>query len=406
MGQYWRFVNPRRRQYYVPNGGNKWPDPLYTRQPFLTRSLTIPYPRPELARYLEKAPPPGAIARKGLLSLPDEVLLMILEDYDNFEDSPSDGVCSAITCKKLLALAEQMLTKRRNCRTATWANCPIACLGDYVDYDKASDALISPAMKDEIRAALALPRGENESSGKGYAGTDALNFMQVEEPYPCITLDGYMVYFLLKLPEADRRLYIAATGAILPTRDDWVLCNTAKEEFVRAGPLAALGGQPGDEQPFLKESQVDLGMALTARITWSNNHSGINWAREAASAFGTWAGDCFIVTTLEREPKIEGDFGWKDITTELVRDLKAIFCKDYGSNDWEAGLEERYTSSSFLGLTMYDSDWMVEILFPDDELLKMRLMGMECQRRVEAVLRSRKLKRTQNQDKRGIEGRS
>ncbi|KAH9902707.1 hypothetical protein C8Q73DRAFT_785355 [Cubamyces lactineus] len=373
MRQGWEFVNAsdKRRQYYTPE--REWTDKpiLFFKQPFLVRSITIPYPRPELAKYLENAPPTGPVARTGLLSLPDEILLMILEDPDPTW-AINSRVCLAITCKKLLVLAQPRLTHYRTFDLmAEWARCRIGCLGDRTDYEKVPDKLISPAMKDEIRATL-------EKNGPRYYHEPFQVFrfgFATAQLHRGATQQQAWALSLLKLPEADRRLFIAAIGAIYPPRNDWVLCNISKRQFVRADALAALNRKPDDQQPLLKHCLIDLGTALMMRIFWTSAHDDPNGVEAFIASKGSWVGDRHIITTIERAPYIEGDSRWEDVTDEVVADITTAFRMQYGDK-WEDELR-RFHFPPNDWLYCFDDDKQVEALFPDPERLMDRITRLE-----------------------------
>ncbi|OJT12640.1 hypothetical protein TRAPUB_10806 [Trametes pubescens] len=331
MGQYWHFFNVNRLEQADPEGGYKLGSIFYTKQPFLVRSLTIPYPVPELAGYLANTLPLGPIAKKGMLSLPDELLDMIL-DHD---DLPIlDRVCLAITCKKLLILAEGSLLK--SCRTygsAGWAHCQIACLGDYATLDSVPERLLPPAQKDRILKSLKA-KDLSPEDACCYAG---LSGISTEPDQYCGVHD--LRSFVERLPMPDRRLFVAALAVTFPARDDWALCNTTKREYVRAGALAELSGQPDDVQPFLMASTVDLGTALFTRFCFSPDDSIAMVNTSVKIHEGKWVGDRVAINTLERMKLGQSEQEWKDVTDEVIADIKDIY-QDEFDEDWEKKLTE------------------------------------------------------------------
>ncbi|CDO70663.1 hypothetical protein BN946_scf184756.g30 [Trametes cinnabarina] len=247
-----------------------------------------------------------------ILALPVEELPLI------------DTICLAVTCKKLFCLSAHILEKERNISSSYWAHCRLACIGDYAAYDKAPDSLIPPAMKDEIR--LALKKSPHDWH---YAGTEALNFLEGQPvTYTALQEELQHRFFIMCLPESDRRRFLALTAIYFPARDDWVLCNTVKKEFVRAGPLAALSGHPHDPQPFLEDSHIDLGMALMTRFSWSSSDDTTGLGECVKDGkFGSWAGDRFCITTIEREADLSGP-EYKDVTDEIIEDIKNIYQRE------------------------------------------------------------------------------
>ncbi|EIW57632.1 uncharacterized protein TRAVEDRAFT_48662 [Trametes versicolor FP-101664 SS1] len=317
MGQYWQFFNVNRLEQADPEGGLKLGSILFSKQPFLVRSLAMPYPVPELAGYLANTLPQGPIAKKGLLSLPDELLDKILNDADLLV---LDGVCLAITCKKLLLIAEGSLLKasRVYC-SAGWAHCQIACLGDYASLDSVPERLLPPAQKDRILEKLKA-KGLGPEDARGYAGLSEISI----EPgqYRGVRDLGS---FMVRLPMPDRRLFVAALAVTFPARDDWALCITTKREYVRAGALAELSGQPGDVQPFLQSCAADLGTALFTRFCFSPDDSCAMVNESVKINEGKWVGDRVAIDTLERVKLGQPEQEWKDVTEEVVADIKDIY---------------------------------------------------------------------------------
>ncbi|KAI0833566.1 hypothetical protein BC628DRAFT_1414341 [Trametes gibbosa] len=227
MGQYWKFFNLSMREVATPNGSDKLGTIAFVKQPFLVRSLAVPYTLPELAKYLANPPPPGRTAKKGLLSLPDEILTMLLESP---ETSYIETVYLAVTCKKLLSLAcaqGAIISNTRDYYSASWAHCRIAAVGDEAHLDGMPDSVITPPMKEEIRDLLTTDH-KYGVQGHLYAGLFLLNF---QDP-PCVNgLDRFYEDFRLRLSDADCRLVAAANAVTFPARDDWVLINVSKHEY-------------------------------------------------------------------------------------------------------------------------------------------------------------------------------
>ncbi|KAI0775137.1 hypothetical protein BD413DRAFT_471885 [Trametes elegans] len=363
MGQYWNFYNFSRRQYMSPHGGSKFGEFFFVKQAHLVRWLARPYPRPELAHYLKDAPPPGITAKKGLLSLPDELLVAIIEDEDTHW---LDSACLAVTCKKLLSLSRPMFVHYRDFGSACFARCRIACVGDCALIDEAPDHVFPPGLKEELRAATAVryPGGDERS---GYARLMLLKYRPPDPWQGAWTLSQTYLY---SLPERDRRLVVAATGVCFPERADWVLVNTSKKELVRAGALAALARRPGDAQPFLPDSPVDLGTALMARFAWSSSDDLAlpDAAGPVRAHEGKWAGDRCCITTLERlqEEFVPGSGDWacKDVSDEVVADIVALYKVEFGE-DWERELARHHGPFKDEFYSAWDSEHRDSSFFPD-----------------------------------------
>ncbi|OJT12639.1 hypothetical protein TRAPUB_10805 [Trametes pubescens] len=331
MGQGWMFYNVSKLQFVLPEGPYQSGYMFYHKQPFLVRSLTSPYSVPELAKYLANPPPPGPIAKKGLLSLPDELLDMIMmhDDLAIF-----DRVYLAITCKKLLATAvrSHLFEYCRDNHAAGWAGCRIVCLGSYARLEEVPETLFRPDLKARIRANLEQRGLGSETS---YAGIDSICLDDATERgalYHGLHPDEHRPY-ATKLPMADRRLFVAAWGMTYPARDDWALFNTTKREYVRAGALAELCGKPDDVQPFLRSCAIDLGTALCTRFCYSSRSDSGNVLSDKPVGLdhGKWVGDRFVISTLERAKKLDE---WKDVTDEVIADIKTVYESKY-EEAWE-----------------------------------------------------------------------
>ncbi|OJT07386.1 hypothetical protein TRAPUB_1761 [Trametes pubescens] len=339
MGQGWELFNVSLLQCASAAGGYQLWGKFFSKQKFLVRSLAIPYPVPELAGYIANAPFAGPIAKKGLLSLPDEILDMILmhDDLPIF-----DSACLAITCKKLLALAErsQFLECGRDNVSAGWAGCQIVCLGEYATLEKAPENLFPPDMKANMRTYFKAK--DMEDTEDCYAGLYEINC--VDATHNGVLYHGVWEYrhrdFVASLPVADRRLFIAAMGVTFPERYDWALFNIVKHEYVRAGALAELSGRPDDVQPFLQNCPIDLGTALLTRFCYSSDPSTSLNNKSVGIHHGKWVGDRFTVDTIERVKQRQPKLEWKDVTDEVIADIKTIYVDEY-EKPWEE-LPRRY----------------------------------------------------------------
>ncbi|KAI9066235.1 hypothetical protein FKP32DRAFT_1673984 [Trametes sanguinea] len=316
----WKFINFSRRKaaYCGFSGKGTSLHGLYlSKSILLERELLIRYAHsPDLIKLLENSPPSGPSAKTGLCSLPDEILLMIVEE---FVVPGVDTICLAITCKKLLALSMKALHDLRTAEYAPWAHCRMACILNHADYKNAPDSLVPPALKEEIRAAL-----KDDGVPGHFAGTAALNYAphSLSEPLRLHVKHPYSQVFL-PLPDGDRQLFLATTATSLPTRDEWVLCNTVKREYVRAQPLSTQIGAQDDGLPFLEDYSIDRVQALITRISWPSSPGlfGISdFVKDSRS--GSWAGDRFCITSIEKE--VAGDPEYKDVTGEVFEDIMAI----------------------------------------------------------------------------------
>ena len=263
-----------------------------------------------------------AVNKKGLLSLPDDVLLQIIElpevDFD-------DLAVLAITCRRLFELSRKMLEDSRNYMSASWVGCRIVCMGDNTVQGDLPAALLNDQERAIIDAKI------NQGEYAGYGGIELLN------PGSPRLYRGAFVYYDSYLKtfnsDADREAFKAVVGVAFPSkRTDWVLCNSTKKEYVRASAIAKLSGKPRDAQPFLPHCKLDLGHALLSRICWSSEEL-VNTPPKLKVHRGSWVGDRFCITTMERwGGPAEGEerWEWKDVSNQVVKDLVQIYRKQLG----------------------------------------------------------------------------
>ncbi|KAI0338654.1 hypothetical protein BDW22DRAFT_1432448 [Trametopsis cervina] len=119
----------------------------------------------------------------------------------------------------------------------------------------------------------------------------------------------------------------------------WVLCNITKGVYVRVDALAKLEELECGATPFLKGG-VRLDQVLLSQISWNLNGSLdmlYEYEQEGGSELhrGPWAGDQFVVTTIERMKK---NMEWRDTSTEVVDLLEKICLAEYG-DDWRNAMK-------------------------------------------------------------------
>ncbi|KAI0719355.1 hypothetical protein C8T65DRAFT_827087 [Cerioporus squamosus] len=337
MGQDWQFFNVTRRQEMETHGGPNCAF-LHRKQGFLVRSITVPFRSPKVDTHWERlSRTPPAINNKGLLSLPDELLLDIL---DLEEIQWDELVILAVTCRRLFILSLKMLNSGRTQVSAPWADCRIVCAGEYAKLKDLPAALLKAGERAFIEAKIKEDEDLDDDDEASYGGLSRLG---CEEGHPFRGAFTYRPEFLQKFKsEADREMFkIVASVTFPPGRTDWVLCNTNKKEYVRASALAELARKPKDAQPFLPHCRLDLGHALLTRICWSiealpNTPPKMNMHR------GPWVGDRFCIITMDRlggpQPGEESRWEWTDVSKAVVRDLVQV-CRVMFGKKWLKQIE-------------------------------------------------------------------
>ncbi|RPD81638.1 hypothetical protein L226DRAFT_555795 [Lentinus tigrinus ALCF2SS1-7] len=305
MGQYWKIFNISRREIGQLEGGLKFGEFFFNKQKFLVRSLTIPFESPKLLAYYKLVP--ERTYEKGLLSLPNELLLEII-NYARFATGH---------------FTDFALTKQLRPRVGTAA-------ASHASATARIDDLPDQIMNATQRAQL-KKTAESHEDGEAYAGLLSRGDKFTSLYLGMNTWPLALRQRLHNMTKGDRSLYCAAVSVTYPHRDNWALFNVTKKVYVRASALAELAGKPADEQPFLPNCRVDLGHALLLRIAWSYDDS-VALQTDIDIHRGPWAGDRFFISTMDRPaPWYNSDFllkGWTDVSDEIVKDLKEIYEDD------------------------------------------------------------------------------
>ncbi|KAI0677683.1 hypothetical protein C8Q78DRAFT_105396 [Trametes maxima] len=316
-----------------------------------------------------------------------------------FSELPSrDALCLAVTCKLLLAVGKRRLTQTLSDRHASWRGDRLIYLGESsfgreslpaglltdAEWDEVvQDSIVEPPADERGNVYEGGAHGENVDDYEGDDSEDEdahVDFDDSDESDDDDDFDAprlvsfaaehYEAGFLCDAPFNDRerggnalpplisaiqaqtqtcprtsendsapapssvgandvRNLEALWGVRYETSDSvQVVCNLSKGEYIRADGFT------------LTPYPVDLGQALLARITWSTSVSGV--AMRGKKAFfkeltqGPWAGDRFVVTTidalpaLEPGPGLEGGLEWRDTTAGVDRLLSHLFNRNFG----------------------------------------------------------------------------
>ena len=200
----------------------------------------------------------------------------------------------------------------------------------------------SPAPLDWVPHAFgSAPKADRkELDEASFGGLDLLCENKGNTPYRGLWMSPEL---LAGLEEEDQMRYTELGGCFYPGAREWYLFNTCKGVYVRARALAELCGFPDDEQPFLPQCRLDLGHVLLLRACWSMDPSAAMCTDELDFEIhrGPWAGDGFLITCMMKEVKESfPKFKWRDVSEEVVRDLKAVCHANMGKR-WEEYIKER-----------------------------------------------------------------
>ncbi|KAI0677689.1 hypothetical protein C8Q78DRAFT_1003904 [Trametes maxima] len=366
MGQYWYLLNIDKRQNARDVGDKLTAEYFVIPEAWecggLIDSLRKQY-LPEAYEDLLTQGPPVARQHGPLGKLAAELLGMI------FDHLPStDVLCLAVTCKSLLAASKQRLEETLGDRHLFWGGDRLVLLGEYTygrvnlptglltdaEWEEVVQAYLSEKLKPKIREA-SLRVGQVSMT------VFATNTYQ-EGPLSEFTRHEqqrlHSLIFLLCIGWEERmyasfkrRIRRSTTdgGNHDPSTRTWdvnmydseniralsgvrydtnegveVVCNLSKGEYIRA-------------DGFSLPLRVSLGQALLACITWSSSG---DVAMDIEDDFldvlvqGSWAGDRFIVATIDALPALGPGLGeWRDVTEGVNRLLQHI---------WDEGDMEAY----------------------------------------------------------------
>ncbi|KAI0770310.1 hypothetical protein C8Q74DRAFT_1448932 [Fomes fomentarius] len=280
--------------------GSKWIEFFFTKQQFLVRSLTIPFPSAKTDKWLERSKTFAPHNNVGILRFPNELLRIIVELCPGVLDK----VCFAATCKRILSLSCDHIEEYKKKAATPWVDGRLICIGEDVNFGYLPRNVLTKEERQELKESF------NEGLGRHgeYGGLrDMIKNKQT---------------LLARRSRKDPR----PARPALPPRDDWVVCNLTTKQYVRAKAIAEIAGEPNDVGPFLPRCDPDLGHVILYQICWSTLpiERDFLWYRGDITQ-GKWAGHRFVITTLDRMPAVaEGEI-WEDISAKVAQDLKTIW---------------------------------------------------------------------------------
>ena len=291
----------------------------------------------------------AATGAKGLLHLPNELLLTIFEELED----PCDVACLCISNKLLLAIGLRKLHRALAARS--WAGDRVILLGDGTSMNDLPESILADGGS-RLFGCIDARRPEGEDSDDD--GGDSISDYSTRQDclYDSACAQYTEVHYLLhevNVPDYYARLERMWRNrrdeglfkAVMETKykdsayEPKVLCNLSKRQYVREEPLQKLSKELSKNATPMDEDllRVDLYKVLTIRTLWSTwGESGYTSpARYPNVHRGVWAGDRFEVMPVESFKLPNGRWPpqreWKDVTREVVREMRAIWKAEFGS---------------------------------------------------------------------------
>ncbi|KAI0744872.1 hypothetical protein C8Q76DRAFT_663554 [Earliella scabrosa] len=324
MGQYFYLLNVSLEQKGDLDGGLKWVEFFSQKQTFLVRSLTVPFPSAQVPVWLDGFTATRPLARDaGMLRLPNELLIKILM----LCPAMLDKICLALTCKRMLSLAYDQIEEIKTARATPWVGGRLICIGDEVNYRSLPRTLLTDEEKWEVEGRFETGDEDDadEIGGLGFMLSEKTPLFQgnAELPY-----NRTLLTLLARCSGPDRERILELHDLHYPERDDWVVCNLTRTEYVRATAIAEVAKHPDDRAPFLPQCELDLGHVILYQICLSPENRGpgcYSFDYTGDLTQGEWIGHGFVITTMDRMPAPPEGKTWTDISEKVAEDLRLIW---------------------------------------------------------------------------------
>ncbi|EPQ50485.1 hypothetical protein GLOTRDRAFT_133858 [Gloeophyllum trabeum ATCC 11539] len=325
MGQYWMLVNIDKRQSTGSEGklGEFLTDssPGTVAESLLCRLLPCLL-RPEaeaLTKDILKHVKSPLESGLGRLAIAVELLDLIFSSIDNIRDA----TCLCISNKTLFAIGYKHILRIAEGDQIRWEGDRIICLGDYAE-DLPEGMLSSEEVNLLRLEGQELDDSDPEDTVLRLYDIAAENFDCISGRWSSHSYDSRE----WRMAGIDRKLYCQLSRPYYVYHDRWVLCNLSKLQYVRADTVAEIVGDA-----------LRLGDVLLSQICWSTDPScAIPYKGKLHR--GAWAGDRFIVTTMD---KIEGSLRengtWTDVTKDVMKQVTEIWRSVYGP-EWPEQTED------------------------------------------------------------------
>ena len=256
----------------------------------------------------------------GLLRLPNELLIEIIKLCPDILDK----ICLALTCKRMLSLACEHIEAVKKARATPWVRGRLICVGDYVDYRSLPKDLLTKSEKKKLEERFKTRKGD--SYGNGGLGHMLGMTTPLFQGNAGLARNTTLQSLLARCSEPDRERILELHELHYPKRNDWVLCNLTRREYVRATAIAKAAKHPNDRAPFLPRCKPDLGHVILYQISLSTQGLGPGY-EESDRGRGRWIGHRFVITTMDRMPAAPEGKTWTDISQKVAEDLKYIWDK-------------------------------------------------------------------------------
>ena len=248
----------------------------------------------------------------GRLQLATELISMIFKEIDNVDDA----IMLGLTHDALMVIGWEHIRALLVQNSAKWAGTRIIIVGDQGD--DVPEGLISEEEKEEWGRLYLKNVGE---------GFETLSLYEVF----CWLHDGlwkdtskdYQRPRRLSSKERSLAHTITKGGAYqYRSEKGWVLMNQTKKEYVTS--MAASSILPSSMSPTWANC---FGRLILCRICWSSDSS-VAMSVSADLHRGVWAGDRFVIVTVDDFEAMPSAKGWKDVSVETAELLKEVLISE------------------------------------------------------------------------------
>ncbi len=253
----------------------------------------------------------GVDSSLGRLQLAIELMMMIFKEIDNVYDA----IMLGLTHDTLMVIGWEHIRALLVQDSAPWAGNRIIIAGDYGD--DVPGGLITEEEKEEWnRLCLKIFGGELKT----------INLYKIfgrllEEVSPKDRRDyeGPMLRVLYKMGLCRDEIGLVDTITKRGYRWEkgWVLMNQTKKEHVTS--MAASSILPSMDATDAR----CFGQLILSRICWSSDGSS-SMGFEGDLHRGVWAGDRFVIVTVDDFEAMPSAKGWKDVSVEAAEWLREI----------------------------------------------------------------------------------